>query len=119
VRILVVAADADMRALLADLLAVEGHSVVVAADGLAALDVAATPPPELILLDLDLLQPGSDGPTFVREYRAQPGSHAPIIVMSAARDVHEAAATLGAAGHLRKPFDVGTLSALLAHYTDQ
>ena len=112
--ILVVEDDADIRALVADVLTGAGHAVAAAPDGRAALALAAARPPDLILLDMHM--PAVDGWEFARRYRAGPPPHAPIVVLTATTHASRRAAEVGAAGFLGKPFDVGQLVALVERY---
>jgi two-component system, OmpR family, response regulator VicR len=107
-RVLVVDDDALIRATLATALADEGYSVRVAADGRAALDTLDEWLPDLIVLDL--MMPVMDGHAFRAAQRDLHGAaHIPIIVLSAAHNVHARASNLGAAAVFPKPFDLGTL----------
>lgn len=63
-------------------------------------------PPCLILLDLRL--PAMDGSAVVAQ-RQLPGPAAAIVVLSAEPDGQWEARELGAAGYLRKPFDLDDL----------
>ena len=90
----------------------EGYDVVDTADGAAALVRIQTMAPALILLDVAM--PVLDGPGFVAAYRAQPGPHAPIILMTAAKDEPRWLAELGTIGHIRKPFDLDALVRVVA-----
>jgi signal transduction histidine kinase/CheY-like chemotaxis protein len=108
--VLVVDDDADIRALVAEVLRDVGLSVATAAEGREALAEAARVRPDLIILDK--LMPGMDGTDFAREYQAS-GRPAPIIAFCAARDAPEWAAQIGAVGHLGKPFDVKELERLV------
>jgi CheY-like chemotaxis protein len=63
--------------------------------------------------------PVMDGWEFARRYRARPEPHAPIVVLTAARDAADRAAEIQADGHLGKPFDVDDLLTLVSHHTRQ
>jgi DNA-binding response OmpR family regulator len=105
-RILVVEDDAALRSLVAFALEDEGYAVDAVADGAAAERAVARRRPDLIVLDLWL--PGPGGREFAARYRSGPGPHAPIFVLSARPlpEVVAAAEAIGAAGFLRKPFDL-------------
>ena len=113
-RILVVDDDSDIRDLIEIVLAGEGYDVRTAADGVAALEVVEQSPPKLILLDMRM--PVLDGWEFARRYRAGPGPHAPIVVLTAARDAAARAAEIGADGYLGKPFNVVELVQLVGQH---
>jgi CheY-like chemotaxis protein len=107
-RVLVVDDDALIRDTLATALADEGYSVRVAADGQAALDTLDEWLPDLIVLDL--MMPVMDGPAFRAAQRdREVAAHIPVIVLSAAHNIHTRASTLGAAAVFPKPFDLGVL----------
>ena len=107
-RVLIVDDDALIRDTLATALADEGYSVRVAPDGKAALDTLDDWLPDLIVLDL--MMPVMDGQTFRAEQRSRTETAAiPVIVLSAAHNVHARASALGAAAVFPKPFDLGTL----------
>ena len=111
-RILVVEDDQGLRALLCEVLTQAGYAVLAAADGDAALELAAADPPALVLLDLGL--PGLDGYTVCAELRAR--SEAPIVVLSgrAAERDRVRALDLGADAYLTKPVGLGELLAVVA-----
>jgi two-component system, chemotaxis family, chemotaxis protein CheY len=114
--VLVVEDDAATRALLRDVLEPAGYAVREAADGApgpAGRRRAARP--ALVLLDLYL--PGTDGWAFAAAYRRAPAPRAPVVVVTADPDAEAYAAALGAAGHLRKPFDLDALLALVRRLT--
>jgi two-component system KDP operon response regulator KdpE len=86
-----------------------GYDVDTAADGAAALDVAAARRPDLVLLDLGL--PDMDGIDVIRGLRAW-GSM-PIVILSA-RELEPdkiAALDAGADDYVTKPFGMGELLA--------
>jgi DNA-binding response OmpR family regulator len=110
-RILVVDDEPQIGRLLTTSLGARGYTVAVASDGPAALDMAATWRPDLILLDLGL--PTIDGLEVCRQVRAW--SQVPIIVLTV-RDAEPdkvAALDLGADDYLTKPF--GTEELLARH----
>jgi CheY-like chemotaxis protein len=112
--ILVVDDDEGIRSFVEFALDGEGYQVSTAANGAAALEVAGRTPPSLILLDMRM--PVMDGWSFARQYRRQPGPHAPIVVITAARDAGERAAEVAADDYLGKPFDLDDLLQVVERY---
>ena len=90
----------------------EDYAVATAPHGAAALDLVKEHQPALILLDLRM--PIMDGWSFVEQYRRSAVAPAAIVVMSAAADLSNITGQLGADGLLRKPFDLDTLTKLIA-----
>jgi two-component system, chemotaxis family, chemotaxis protein CheY len=113
-RVLVVDDDESIRDLVEMALSAEGHQVITAPHGAAALEVIALAPPDVILLDMKM--PVMDGWAFARAYRAVPGWHAPIVVVTAAQDAASRAAEVAADGHLSKPFDLDALYRVVEEY---
>jgi two-component system, chemotaxis family, chemotaxis protein CheY len=112
-RVLIVEDDDGIRDLVDLVLSSAGYEILTASDGAAALQVVGTTHPDLVLLDMRM--PVMDGWEFARRYRAGPEPHAPIVVMTAARDAAQRAAEIDANGYLGKPFDVSELLALVGH----
>jgi len=110
--VLIVDDYAPIRDLVRLVLEGAGYAVREAADGAAALRRVRAAPPDAILLDLEM--PGLDGPGFLAAYRAGPGPHAPVVVMTATTEAARRATALGAAGWLGKPFDLAELRAVVA-----
>jgi len=108
-RILVVDDEPQIGRPLTTSLGARGYEVAVASDGQAALDMAASWRPDLILLDLGL--PTIAGLDVCRQLRAW--SQVPIIVLTV-RDAEQdkvAALDLGADDYLTKPFGTAELLA--------
>jgi CheY-like chemotaxis protein len=105
-RILIVEDDADIREALAEAMADAGAEVVVAADGVDALDrLREGPRPSVILLDLRLPRLGGD--EFLREMRSDPRfEHVPVITMTAGTT---AAESNDIVARLHKPIDLDDL----------
>jgi CheY-like chemotaxis protein len=115
---LVVEDEDEIRALVSMALGDEGYEVLAAANGAAALERLAQPgtaPPDLILLDLRM--PVMDGWAFAEAYRRLPGPHAPMVAVTASRDVAASAAQIQADGFLSKPFELDDLLATVARFT--
>ena len=100
-RLLVVEDDADLRTAMRFFLEDEGHEVVDAPTGEAALDVMAREQIDMVLLDLRL--PGMSGLDVCRTLRRD--SIVPIIIVSARGDSHDLVAGLeaGADDYIVKP----------------
>jgi CheY-like chemotaxis protein len=101
-RLLLVEDDPTVAEVVGGLLRAQGHEVVHALHGLAALAEVATAGFDLGLLDLDL--PGLDGLALARALRAQ-GFAKPLIAVTARADgeAEPAALAAGFDGFLRKP----------------
>jgi DNA-binding response OmpR family regulator len=110
-RALVVDDDESIRQFIEMALADDGFDVTLAEDGRSALAAAARIKPDVILLDMRM--PGVDGWRFAEAYRAKPGPHAPILVLTAARNAAESAAEIRADAYLAKPFELAELLRLL------
>lgn len=108
-RILVVDDEPQIRRALRSGLTAQGYEVLLAADGEEALDLAASRPVDLVVLDLGL--PGIDGLEVCRQLREW--SSVPILVLSVrASDKDKVAALdLGADDYLTKPFSMAELLA--------
>ena len=115
-RVLVVEDEAEIRDFVAMVLDSEGYRVTTAANGALALDEVGREPYDLILLDMRM--PVMDGWSFARAYREGiTGPHAPIVVLTAARDAAERADQIHAEGYLGKPFDLDDLLSMVAQHT--
>jgi CheY-like chemotaxis protein len=115
--ILVVDDDPGIREFVDLALSDEGYQVVTAINGAAALEAVAQQLPAIILLDMRM--PIMDGWEFARMYRARPGPHAPIVVVTAAREATERAAQIAAEGVLPKPFRLAELLEVVETYAVQ
>ncbi|MEK0085900.1 ATP-binding protein [Benzoatithermus flavus] len=115
-RILVVDDIATNRLLLDALLRGQGQEVVLAADGVEAVELAARESFDLILMDVHM--PRQDGLAATRAIRASDGPNAatPIVALTAAVLAEEVAACseAGMDDCLAKPVDPARLMGLLA-----
>ncbi len=110
--VLVVDDNAGNRELLARRLAREGHEVLSASDGRAALDVLRTRAVDVVLLDV--LMPGVSGAEVLRELKADAGLRSVPVLMISALDEMDTVIRcieLGAEDYLAKPFDTILLRA--------
>jgi CheY-like chemotaxis protein/nitrogen-specific signal transduction histidine kinase len=100
--LLLVEDDATVAEVIVGLLQAQGHTVVHAAHGLAALSEVASTRFDLALLDLDL--PGLDGLALARQLRGQ-GITVPLLAVTARADAdaEPLARAAGFDGFLRKP----------------
>lgn len=109
-RILVVEDNALNLKLVRDVLQYAGYEVVEATTGQEGVELAATVPPDLVLLDLQL--PDMDGTETLRRLRGQEGTKdVPVVAVTAlamAED-RERAARAGFDGYLQKPLSVRSL----------
>jgi len=108
-RVLVVDDEAQIRRSLRVALRANGYEVEEAATGEAALEQAATRPPELVILDLSL--PDIDGVEVCRRLREW--TQLPVIILSANGEDEAKVRALdeGADDYVTKPFSVVELLA--------
>ena len=101
-KILVVEDETKIARLVSDYLEQAGFTVLLAADGYAALRTARGAKPDLIVLDLGL--PGPDGLDVIRELRKT--SRVPIVILTARGDESDRVVglELGADDYVVKPF---------------
>src|SRR3954470_20149484 len=105
-RILVVDDDRDIARFVELNLSLEGFEVDVAHDGVHALELATTNPPDLIVLDV--MMPIMDGVEVVRRLRAQASTASVPVVMLTAKSLSAdkvVGLTAGADDYIVKPFD--------------
>jgi DNA-binding response OmpR family regulator len=108
-RIVLIEDDVDIRRLVADALAAEGHDVESAATAMNGLELAVRNAPGLVVMDLGL--PDLDGNELLRMIRAV--SQVPVMVITARGADEAVVRTLdaGADDYLVKPFSVAQLLA--------
>jgi CheY-like chemotaxis protein len=88
----------------------------MASNGRDALTQVAADQPDIMLVDL--MMPIMDGWQFVRECRGiEDCAATPVIILSAARNVEQAARDLGVQAVVSKPFDLDNLLDLIASHT--
>ncbi|HMQ34673.1 MAG TPA: response regulator [Chloroflexaceae bacterium] len=110
--ILVVEDEYAVAELLRDSLTEEGYTVLVCADGRAALETLAAQHVDLILSDV--MMPRMDGRALVQALRANPRYQAtPIILMSAGHGNVDPARD-GFDAYISKPFNLYKLLATVA-----
>jgi two-component system response regulator MprA len=108
--VLVIEADPDLRALLADLLAAEGYAVAAAQGEADGLDAVRNLHPEMLLLDIG--PEAGRGLELLERLRAgEPTRYIPVLAITG--QAPEAVAGLPARldGVLRMPFDLDVLLA--------
>lgn len=120
-RPLLLAADDTPRdlKLLAKALEREGYDLVLAANGVQALECAKTRKPDLILLDI--LMPGMDGIEVCRRLKADPNTQGiPVIFLTAQAKSIEILAGFeaGAVDYVTKPFQIPELLARVRVHVD-
>lgn len=107
-RVLIVEDDDSIREMVSLALQDAGYEVDDARDGELAFEALKRAPADLLLVDLRM--PLMDGFEFMRRY-ANSGGRAPIIVLSASRDVDLTRQEVTAAAIVEKPFDLNDLIA--------
>ncbi|MEO6028593.1 MAG: ATP-binding protein [Candidatus Binatia bacterium] len=114
--VLVVEDNEDARTALCELLALGGHHVRAAADGVSGLATALASRPEIALVDVGL--PGMDGYEVARRIRAAEvgGSHMKLVALTGYGLPEDRARALAAGFdvHLVKPVSMVVLGKLLA-----
>ena len=106
--------DPGIRRLIAELLELDGWDVREAADGDEAIAIAEQWHPDAGVIDV--MMPGKDGLTAVREMRQRHlrgdgGDDCAVVVVSAKSGIAQDALDAGADDFVAKPFDPSDLSA--------
>ena len=115
--VLVVDDSLTVRRVTQRLLVREGYRVVLAKDGLDALERLAEERPQVVLSDIEM--PRMDGFDLVRNIRANPGLRdLPVIMITSriAQKHRDHAAELGVDHYMGKPYSEEDLLALIGHY---
>jgi CheY-like chemotaxis protein len=103
VRVLFVEDDALVAQMYRLKLELDGYSVEVAADGVAALEKARSMQPDIVFLDIRL--PKLDGLSVLEKLRADPETeHLPVVILSNwnEKELVERGIKLGALDHMIK-----------------
>jgi CheY-like chemotaxis protein len=114
-RVLVVEDDLDSVHSMAQLIKMMGHEVQFAINGFAAIDIARTYRPDIIILDIGL--PDFKGDQIARQLRYEPGlENTRMIAISGLpqENLEQRAREAGCAEFYRKPMDPAKLEELLA-----
>lgn len=106
-RALVAEDDPGIRRLIVGLLEMDGWEVRQAVDGDEAVAIADDWHPDAVVIDV--MMPGKDGLTAVREIRE--GDHCAVVVVSAKHEAEQDALDAGADDFVAKPFDPEDLPA--------
>ena len=113
-RILIVDDEPGILKMLKINLEMEGHDVMLAADGYTALRRIETESPDVVLLDI--MMPVVDGWEVLRNLRSQKLRYSPkVIVMTAKTGETDQSKgiSLGAEEYIRKPFDIEHLLSVI------
>ncbi|MBI4383102.1 MAG: UDP-3-O-[3-hydroxymyristoyl] N-acetylglucosamine deacetylase [Nitrospinae bacterium] len=108
-RVLIVDDEKNIAASLQDILRDEGYEVATAEDGIDALEMIQSDPPDLVLLDIWL--PGMDGIEVLKTVKTY-YPEIEIVVMSGHGTIETAvkATKLGASDFIEKPFSLDILT---------
>ncbi|SEM83384.1 hybrid sensor histidine kinase/response regulator [Palleronia pelagia] len=119
-RILLVEDEAPVRAFAARALRLRGHHVIEAENAERALDIAADPSEEIDIFVTDIIMPGRDGPSWVREALEQRPDTGVIFVSGYAEEsFSESQASIPNSTFLPKPFSLIDLTAAVeTHLAD-
>lgn len=118
-RVLVVDDEPVNRAIIENILSRAGYKIVMASNGMEALEVVKKSLPDLILLDV--IMPGMDGFAVCRRLKADPElARIPIIFISAMSgdDYEEQGLEAGAVDYLTKPIKTKALLARVANHIE-
>lgn len=112
-RVLVVDHEPLIRWSLAEILSDAGHTVIVAGDGAAALDVVTSDPPfDVILLDGDLPE-AADLSLLSGLHLLAPEARIVLMTAFGSPALERNAVSLGACRVIEKPFDMADLPSLV------
>jgi PAS domain S-box-containing protein len=113
-RVLIVEDNRDAREMFKTMLALAGHDVMEAEEGVSGLEMLRKLRPDVAIIDVGL--PGLNGYELVRRFRAEAGGKAVLLVALTGYGTPEARERSRQAGfdhHLTKPVDPETLQKLV------
>lgn len=112
-RILLIEDNPELAANVGDYLALRGHQMDYAGDGLTGLHLCVTQHYDAVVLDVGL--PGLDGVTLCRKLRGEAGLTLPVLMLTARDTLDDKVTGLdaGADDYLVKPFALRELEARL------
>ncbi len=113
-RVLAVDDTRALRVMLADCLKKGGHEVVVAADGVEALEKLREHRPDIVITDLNM--PRMNGLDFIEAARKEEvGRALPMLLLTTetAQSLKDRAKAVKATGWLTKPFDPNQILSLV------
>ena len=111
-RILIVEDQPAIAAIMTKLVINAGHEASPATDGYSAVRLAAERPPEVVLLDIEML--GIDGYETARRLRDRHGNQFPIFAVTAAVMDTPLGNQSGFSGVFAKPFSIKKLKAIIS-----
>src|SRR3954470_4155706 len=114
-QILVVDDEIGIRELLSEILADEGHQVLLAENAGAARRLRTAQRPDMVLLDIWM--PDTDGITLLKEWAANGQLTMPVVMMSGPGTIETAveATRIGALDFLEKPIALQRLLVTVKH----
>jgi signal transduction histidine kinase/CheY-like chemotaxis protein len=112
--LLVIDEDPAVRQVMERLAAREGYQLFTAGTGEEGLDLARKKKPDLITLEV--VMPGIDGWTVLKNLKADPQLSGIPVVMVSISDDRDRGLAMGAADYLVKPVDRDRLAGILAAY---
>lgn len=117
VTILIVEDEADLGALLTDVLQTAGFKVVLTTSGRAEERVRDAAPAAIVT---DYMMPGLNGAEVIGKIRSAL-SHAtpPVVLVTGMENAEELATLVGAAAYLKKPFDMDEFVGIVNRVVDE
>ena len=108
-RILLIDDEIRLRDNTADLLELNGYTLVKAQDGIEGLNKALEFIPDLILCDV--MMPNCDGYNFLLRIKKSHLSNVPVILLTARTEIEDESRgiSLGANKYITKPFEISEL----------
>ena len=117
-KVLVIEDETELLTILQIRLSHDNFEVFTASDGNAGLALANEVQPDIILLDI--MMPGKDGITLLREFKADDTTcDIPIIIVTARERMEDSCIIEGASGFLTKPFEFCELKDNIQHILDK
>ena len=102
--------DVDIRDILCDVLRFEGYDVLLASDGIEALERLRALDHPCCLILLDLMMPRMNGWEFRREQLEDPAlASIPVLLLTGAGGAAKTAEDLNTKGTLQKPVELDSL----------